>query len=72
MILVLRMIVESLLEDLLFSVKSNKPHFHQDHSLRSHLIPDQLIDLLLQLDNRLIPLCEEYKIIIKVLNLQNL
>ncbi len=72
MILVLRMIVESLLEDLLFSVKSNKPNFHQDHNLRSHLIPDQLIDLLLQLDNRLIPLCEEYKIIIKVLNLQNL
>ncbi len=31
-ILVLRIIVESLLEDLMFSEKSNKPHFHQDHS----------------------------------------
>ncbi len=57
--MMLRMIVESLLEDLLFSVKSNKHHFHQDHSLWSHLIPDQLLDLPLQLDNKLIPLCEE-------------
>ncbi len=57
----LKMIVESLLEDLLFSVKSNKPHFHQDHSLCSHLIPDQLLDLTLQLYNRLKCLKDQIK-----------